>query len=138
MRSRTPLTLFLVVSGLALLAVGAALSFSPATLHALNGVELGGDASLLSEIRAPGAALLATGALTIAAVFVSRLAYPALIAGAVVYVAYGLGRILSIAVDGMPASPLVVVTFVELALGALSIFMLSRYFPSARQAVLPA
>jgi hypothetical protein len=94
-------------------------------MHAANGVTLGENASLPSEIRAPGGALLSVGVLICAAAFARRLVFPATVAGTVVFLGYGLARAFSIVADGMPASGLVVACAFELVMGALGAVTLS-------------
>ena len=53
----------LVISGLIAVAIGSSILISPAQFHATHGIELGSDANLLSEVRAPGGALLMLGLL---------------------------------------------------------------------------
>lgn len=121
----------LLVSGLVLLAVGCTLLITPEVMHAANGVDLGSNPSLLSEVRAPGGALLALGVLVLAGAFVSRLRYPATMIAATVYVAYGLSRLLSMALDGMPAPGIVVAAGIEITIGATSVVLLTRTRQSA-------
>ena len=116
----------LVASGLVLLAVGGLLLFAPTVMHASNGVHLGDDASLLSDVRAPGGALLALGAIIMAGPFAPWLTLPAAMISATVYLAYGFSRLLSIALDGVPAPGLVYATGIELVLGALSAALFAR------------
>jgi hypothetical protein len=53
-----PLTsIFLTVSGLLLLAIGSTILFVPHAFYASDGIVLGNNPSLLSEIRAPGGLL---------------------------------------------------------------------------------
>ena len=116
----------LAVSGFILLAVGGTLLMAPAFMHAANGVELGGNPSLLSEVRAPGGSLLALGILVIAGAFVPPLRYPAILVAAIVYTAYGLSRLLSMAMDGMPAQGIVVVAGLEITIGVVNLVLLRR------------
>ena len=116
----------LAVSGFILLAVGGVLLIAPAILHSANGVDLGSDPSLLSEVRAPGGALLALGALIIAGMFVSRLRHTATMIAATVYLAYGLSRLLSMALDGIPAPGLLIAAGLEITIGAISAVLLTR------------
>ena len=121
----------LSVSGIILMGVGGMLLVTPSAMHASNGVELGNDPSLLSEVRAPGGALLALGALVVAGAFAPRLRYPATMIAAAVYGAYGLSRLLSMAIDGMPAPALVLVAGLEITIGAVNLALLSRLRPVA-------
>ena len=116
----------LSLSGIIFAAVGATLLLAPAVMHGSNGVVLGSDPSLLSEIRAPGGALLALGALVLAGAFSLRLTYPATVIAATVYLAYGFSRILSMALDGLPAPGLILVAVLEIALGVVNGVLLMR------------
>ncbi|KYF58308.1 hypothetical protein BE08_23280 [Sorangium cellulosum] len=115
-RSRV-VTVVLFIAGLVLLGIGGATLLAPVAFHATNGVELGDSRSLLSETRAAGGSLLGAGALIMLGAFVSRLTFTATVVAAVTYVSYGLSRLLSMAVDGMPAQGLVLATVVELVIG---------------------
>jgi len=53
----------LVTSGLIAATIGASILLAPAQFHASNGIELAADPNLLSEVRAPGGALLVLGVL---------------------------------------------------------------------------
>ncbi|MFY1652076.1 DUF4345 domain-containing protein [Solwaraspora sp. WMMB762] len=108
----------LVVAGLVVVGIGGAVLTTPDTFHAGNGIDFAGNSSLLSEIRAAGGALLATGILVTLGAFVRRLTFAAALIGATVYLAYGLSRLLSIALDGMPATGLIAAAVAELVLGA--------------------
>lgn len=123
--ARTP-QVILAVAGLVLAAVGSALLLAPAAMHGSNGVDLGDDASLLSEARAPGGALLVLGAIVVAGAFVRRLRLPAAMIAAAVYLAYGLSRLLSMALDGMPAPGLVVAAGLEIAFGVATAVLFGR------------
>jgi hypothetical protein len=123
----------LLVSGTILLAIGCALLVMPATMHAANGVDLGKNPSLLSEVRAPGGALFALGILVFAGVFVSGLRYPAMMIAAIVYLAYGLSRLLSMAIDGMPAPGIVIAAGIEIMIGAINVVLLTRLRGSTRE-----
>jgi hypothetical protein len=114
----------LFVAGLVAVAIGAAILLAPVAFHWANGIELTENASLLSELRAPGGALVAAGALIILGAFVARLAFTAAAVGALLYLGYGLARVLSIVVDGAPAGGLIVGMAVELALGVACAFIL--------------
>ncbi|GAA0825443.1 DUF4345 domain-containing protein [Streptosporangium amethystogenes subsp. fukuiense] len=118
--------LILLVSGVVAVGIGAATLFAPAAFHGANGIELGSDAGLLSETRAAGGALLAAGALILLGAFVARLAFTATVVGAATYLAYGLSRLLSIALDGIPASGLVLAAALELIIGLACAFALVR------------
>ncbi len=117
MRNSFPLQAILVVSGLIGVVIGLATLLTPEAFHATAGIDLGGSTSLLSEIRAPGGALLSLGALVMAGAFIERVRYTATVVSCAVYLSYGVARVLSIAVDGMPANILVAAMAGELFIG---------------------
>lgn len=105
------------ISGLILAGIGGAILFVPEQMHAMNGVVLEADPSLLSEIRAPGGLLLAGGFMALSALFVHKWMRSALLLSALFYGSYGLARLVSFVLDGMPSEGLVAVTGLELVLG---------------------
>ena len=119
----------LLLAGAIAAVVGATLLLAPVAFSESNGIMLGADPSALSERRAPGAALLVTGFLLLAGAFVARLRTAALLIGALLYLAYGAARLLSLVLDGRPADGLLLAGAVELALGAGLLAVLLRQGP---------
>ncbi|MEZ5979647.1 MAG: DUF4345 domain-containing protein [Planctomycetota bacterium] len=109
----------LVVAGLVAVAVGASILVAPAAFHATHGIEISTDASLLSEIRAPGGALLALGAVVFAGAFRRTLTLASTWVAAALYLGYGGSRGIAIALDGVPDDALVGAAAIELVIGAL-------------------
>ncbi|MEU0562432.1 DUF4345 domain-containing protein [Dactylosporangium sp. NPDC006015] len=123
--------ILLLVSGVVAVAVGGASLFAPVAFRRQYGISIGTDPNLLSETRSAGGAVLAVGVLLLAGAFVARLAFPAAVAGTVFYLAYAVSRGMSAALDGAPASGLVVGGIVELALGVACWFAATRPAPGA-------
>lgn len=121
------LKLILVVAGLIGIGVGGAILFVPVAFHATTGIALGNDASLLSEIRAPGGALLVFGILILAGAFVANLRFIAMLVAALLYISYGFSRVLGMIIDGMPDTGLVQVTVLEIVIGLVCCFALVKY-----------
>lgn len=121
-------TVILVISGLILTIIGTATLFAPIAFLGTTGIDLGGQINLLSEIRAPGAALLAGGIVILLGVFVAQLRLTSTVIAILMFLSYGLGRFLSIALDGMPAQSIVAATIVEIGLGLANIFVLLNYW----------
>ncbi|MFF5228112.1 DUF4345 family protein [Dactylosporangium sp. NPDC000521] len=121
--------ILLLVSGAVAVAVGGAGLFAPVAFRRQYGISIGADANLLSETRSAGGAVLAVGVLLLVGAFVARLAFTAAVAGAVFYLAYAVSRGVSAALDGVPASGLVVGGIVELALGLACWFAATRPAP---------
>ena len=117
----------LIISGLIASGVGAAILFSPVAFYASYGIEPGGNINLLNEIRAPGGALLASGILITSGAFVDKLAFTAVVISTLLYLSYGLSRVMSIVIDGMPAEGLVQAAVLEIVIGLACIFALVKF-----------
>ena len=126
-KSSLPLKIFLLLSGLIGVAVGIAVLLFPVPFYAISGIELGGNVSLLNEIRAPGGSLIATGILILLGVFVARLTYCSLVISTVTYLAYGFSRVLSMAIDGRPTMDLIIVAILEIVIGLGGVFVWAKY-----------
>ncbi len=134
MQPTTTLRTLLVLSSLIAMFIGASILFTPAEFHAANGIVLGTDASQLSEVRAPGAALLVLGALMMVGVFVRSFTLASSSMAAAVYLAYGIARLISIRIDGMPEPGLVAAAAIELLLGGLCALALFRFSRTSQTA----
>ncbi len=116
--------LILLPSGLIAVVIAGAILFAPEALYAGYGIEVGDNTTLANELKAPGGMLLVAGLLMLAGVFRSDLAALSLSTGAIVYLSYGLSRLTSIAIDGLPHSGLVGATGIELVIGAVCLVTL--------------
>ncbi|MEM7248172.1 MAG: DUF4345 domain-containing protein [Acidobacteriota bacterium] len=121
-----PLRALLIGCSSIAVGIGAAILFFPTAFHASYGTTLGSDANLLSEIRAPGGALLALGCLMLIGAFVRSFTFASTSIAAAVYLSYGLSRLLSLGLDGMPDSGLLVAAALELGLGSACVGFLLR------------
>ncbi len=122
----------LLVSGLIAMGIGGAILFMPESFYASNGISLNGHAGLLNEVRASGAAVLACGVLAVSGAFAGSLTLTALIVSAVLYLSYGLSRLVSMALYGLPAEGLIYAAALELLVGALAAFTLRRHLRDVR------
>ena len=118
MQHTKTLRLLLSISGLIGVAIGASILLAPAQFHGTHGIELGADPNLLSEVRAPGRALLVLGSLMLAGVFVKSFTFASTLIAAAVYLAYGASRLLSMGLDGVPDAGLLGATAIELLIGS--------------------
>ncbi len=117
----------LVVSGALLFVIGAAVLSTPRVFFAANGVALGHDPSLLSEIRAPGGLLIGCAIVMLLGAFRSAITRQALFLAALVYGSYGVSRLVGMAIDGMPSASLVAATAMELIVGVLCAVSLTSF-----------
>lgn len=114
------------LSGLAALVIGAFILFAPQAFYASYGITLGDDASLLSELRAPGAGLAVFGILMLLGIW-SRAVLPVSITVALtVFFAFPAGRLVGLALDGMPSGSIIGALAVELVIAALCLAAFRR------------
>lgn len=118
----------LMVSGLLLIVVGASIIVSPEQFYSSNSIDLGTNISLLNELKAPAGLLLAAGIFMIIAVFVKSKIDVALSLTTLIFLSYALSRVVSMGLDGVPASGLVWAAGLEAIIGliALAVWLTSR------------
>jgi hypothetical protein len=110
------------IAGVSALGIGTAIAFIPHAFYASYGIALVSDPSLLSELRAPGAGLAALGAIMLAGLVRQSLSEVALVAALVVFLGFPAGRIVGLALDGMPSAGILAALVFELAAAALCLF----------------
>jgi hypothetical protein len=117
----------LVVSGISGIAIGGALLVYPVAFEASAGIHLEENVNMLSEVRAPGGALLVAGILMLSGAFISTLTHTSVVLATVFFLSYGFSRVLSILVDGVPTSSLVMATIAEIIIGILGVYILFNF-----------
>lgn len=110
------------IAGVSALGIGAAVTFAPHAFYASYGIAIDANPSLLSELRAPGAGLALLGAVMLAGIVRQSLREAALIAAVVVFLGFPAGRLLGLAVDGMPSVGIIAALAFELAVAGLCLF----------------
>lgn len=123
--------IFLSLSAAILVAVGGLLTFAPQLLHADASAALSQHAMLSSDLRASGTLLLVCAAFVISAAWRGTQAQAALSLTAVVFLGYGLGRLVGIAASGQVGGTLAFVTGLEWAVGLIALLLLPRTRPLA-------
>ena len=103
--------------------IGISILFDTQKFFAHNGVEITGDPGLMSELKAPAIVLLAAALVLLVGSVKSRFTDMALMIGAIVYGSYGMGRVVSILVDGLPPQPLIAAAVVELGIASILLFL---------------
>jgi len=116
----------LFLSGLVLLGIGIAILFAPHAFHAMHDITLPADPSLLSEVRAPGGALIAIGALVLLGAFRPQHTRASAALGAATYLAYGASRGVSLLLDRVPHEGLIQAMGVEFPLGVGCLVVAAR------------
>jgi len=127
MKNSKILKAILFLSGLLAAIIGSAILFSPVAFYASNNIYPADNISLLNEIRASGGALLATGILILSGAFVTRLTFTSTILASLLYISYGLSRMISFGIDGMPSAGLVDAAILEILIGGTCIYAFAKY-----------
>ncbi|MEM7471602.1 MAG: DUF4345 domain-containing protein [Pseudomonadota bacterium] len=110
------------ISGLTAVGIGGMITFAPHSFYAGYGIVIGEDPSLLSELRAPGAGLATLGIMMLLGIWRSALAQLAVAATLIVFLAFPAGRLIGLALDGMPSVGIVGALVLEIAIAALCVF----------------
>ena len=116
----------LLLSGLVAVAIAATILAAPEAFYASYDIDLGGNVDLVNELKAPAGALLVAGLLMLAGVVRTDLAPVSFGTAAAVYLSYGGSRLVSMLVDGVPNESLVSAAVVEILIGAVCLFGLTR------------
>jgi len=104
----------------------------PIAFHEFSGLILSNDIGLLSEARGAGGAVAGFGLLILFGAFNRRLSFTATIAAMVLYLGFGLARLLSFALDGNPGEMVVTGMIGEFVFGAVAAFALLKYRETPR------
>jgi glucan phosphoethanolaminetransferase (alkaline phosphatase superfamily) len=124
MRGLITRKLVLLLSGLTASGIAATIFFAPDAFYASYEIDLAGNTNLTNELKASAGALFVAGLLMLLGVFRATLTFVSLVAAAAIYLAYGLSRFLSIAIDGIPHSSLVGAAIFEIAIGVACLLTL--------------
>lgn len=109
------------ISGLTAVGIGSFIMVAPHAFYASYGIRLGDDPSLLSELRAPAAGLLTLGALMLAGIWRSAMAQLAVAATLIVFLAFPTGRLVGLALDGVPSGGIIGALVLEISIAVLCI-----------------
>ena len=128
MKNSKVLNIFLVVSGLLLTFIGGAQLFIPVAMKAGSGIDIAGNVDVLNDTRAAMGLVLSLGILTALGAFLPKLKFTSALISPMVFLSMGIGRVLSMLVDGMPVDGLVKATGLEFVLGIAGVvlFLLNR------------
>ncbi|GAA6202913.1 DUF4345 domain-containing protein [Aquicoccus sp. SU-CL01552] len=114
------------LSGLTALIIGASILFAPHAFYAGYDITLGEDANLLSELRAPGAGLAGFGLLMLLGIWRHAILPVAVAVALTVFIAFPVGRLVGLAVDGVPSGSVIGALAVELIIAALCLAAFRR------------
>ncbi len=115
------------IAGITALSIGSYILAAPLGFYASYGIPLARDASLLSELRAPGAGLAALGGIMLAGLVRRTWVPTALVAALTVYLAFPAGRLVSLALDGVPSGSVMGALVIEIAIAALCLAAFGKW-----------
>lgn len=107
------------LAGITAASIGLFILFAPHAFYASYGIALGQDPNLLSELRAPGAGLAALGGIMLAGLVRAAWVPVSVLAALTVYIAFPVGRLVSLAVDGVPSGSVLGALVVEVVIAGL-------------------
>ncbi|MDW3648268.1 MAG: DUF4345 domain-containing protein [Bacteroidia bacterium] len=117
---------FLILSSIIGLYVGVGLLFFPISFQAQSEIILGDNISLLSDTRASGTVIVFASLLILLGIFRIAWTYISLLVSSLIFLSYGIGRILSLLLDGMPSQGLFVAMILELLIGFWGFILLRK------------
>lgn len=120
------ITVYLILSGVMLLFIGGSILAVPDSFFAGNGIVLGDDVNLRSEIRAPGGMLAGAALVILAGVFRPTLRPAGMRLAVLVYGTFGIARLISMTLDGMPSAGIIGAAAVELGFAAVGLLLTVR------------
>ncbi|MDJ0761191.1 MAG: DUF4345 domain-containing protein [Woeseiaceae bacterium] len=123
-KTQVTIRLVLCLSGLVASGIAVMILLAPDAFYASYGIELSSNATLANEMKAPAGGLFLAGLIMLFGVFRSSFVALSLATAAGVYLSYGLGRIASIAIDGLPQSGMVAAAGIELVVGTVCLLTL--------------
>jgi len=127
MRTSKVLKAILIVLGLLLIGIGLWRLFDPIGFFQNSGITLDNQAGLLSEARATGGAVVGFGIVVLLGAFNQRLSYTSTITALVVFLGFGIARLIGFSLDGNPGEGVIQGIIIEFVLGLLAVFALFKY-----------
>ena len=127
MQQSKVLKVILFIAGAMILLAGAFTLFNPEGFTARNGIDLGGQISLLNDIRGMGGLMVGSGIIILLGIIHRRMTFTSSVVTAGIFLTFALARLLSIGLDGVPADGLVKATIVELVVGIAALVALIKY-----------
>ena len=110
-----------------LIVIGSWRLLDPISFALTNDMDLNGQISLINEARGAAGTIVGFGILIVLGVFIKRLTYTSAIVGPILYLGYGLARLLSFTIDGYPGEMAMVGMIGEFIVGGIGLFGLIKY-----------
>jgi len=117
----------LILLGLPLIILGTWRFIDPISFYQYSGLTLNNDAGLLNEARGTGGAIIGFGLLILFGAFNKKLTYSSTLAAVILFLGFGIARVISVAIDGNPGPELFKGIIGEFVFGFLALFALIKY-----------
>ena len=127
MKNSKVLKAILILLGLLLTVLGSWRLLDPIAFFENSGLILSNDSGLLNEARATGGCVVGFGLLILLGAFIQKLSYTSTIAAVVLFLGFGIARLIGFAIDGNPGDMLVQGTIFEFVFGLAAVFALYKY-----------
>ena len=127
MQKSKVLKTLLVLLGIPLIALGSWRLFDPIGFFELNNLVLGNHPGLLSEARGTGGVVVGFGIVIVLGAFYNRLSFTSTISAIVLFLGFGIARVIGLVLDGNPGEMVIQGIISEFILGLLAVFLLIRY-----------
>lgn len=114
--------LVLGISGLAAVAIGLAITLDPQAFYAGYGIVLAPQPNLMSELRAPAVNLAVLGLIILSGALYRKMTRAAALLGTTVFLAFAVGRVVSLVLDGRPSDSILAALVIEVALALLCLW----------------
>ena len=117
----------LILSGLLLTVLGLWRLFDAISFFENSGLVLNNDVGLLNEARATGGVVIGFGLLILFGAFSQKLSYTSTISSIVVFLGFGIARLIGFVLDGTPGEALIQGIKFEFIFGLMGVFALFKY-----------
>lgn len=127
MKNSKAVKIFLVISGLLLTFIGGSTLLNPIVMKASAGIDLSENINLLNDTRGFSALLLSFAILIILGAFAKRLRFTSILISTVLFLSIGVGRVVSIFIDGTPHDSLLKATGIEFIIGIIGFILFVKF-----------
>ena len=117
----------LILLGLNLTVLGSWRVIDPIAFFEFSGMILSNDVGLLNEARGAGGAVVGFGILILLGAFNRKLSYTSTIAAIVLYLGFGVARVIGFVLDGNPGEMILQGIIGEFVFGLVGVFALIKY-----------
>ena len=127
MKNSKILKSILILLGFLLTVLGLWRLVDPIAFFENSGLVLSNEAGLLSEARGTGGVVVGFGLVILLGAFYQRLSFTSTIVALVVFLGFGIARLISFSLDGNPGEGIIQGIIFEFVLGLLAVFALFKY-----------